>query len=276
MVREALNVVSHSAGFDAAAAVYDREYEQLYGIQRLREIMWRTYLSYFSPLDHLLEINCGTGTDALFLAEKGLNVLATDDSPKMVALAAEAFLAAHRNDRAEARHLSYHDLHLLGDRMFDGAYSDMGGLNCTQDLASVAAGLSTHVKPGGHFIATVMPRFCLWETAAFLLRGHPAKAFRRRVGGGIQANIHGAQVKTYYHSPRRFVQAFARDFEFVSLTGLNVFTPPPNSPRAYAAFPRLMKMLEQLDSRIASMPVLSSIGDHYCVVLKRKGEDLQE
>jgi SAM-dependent methyltransferase len=237
--------------------------------------MWRTYLRYFSPIDHLLEINCGTGTDALFLAEKGLHVLATDDSPDMVAAASAAFRAAHRDDRAVAQRMSYLDLHLLGERQFDGAYSNMGGLNCTDDLRTVADGLATHVKPGGYFIATVMPRFCLWETAAFLLRGHPVKAFRRGRGNGVLAHLHGGTVKTRYHSPRRFAEAFSRDFSVVRLTGLNVFTPPPNSPRAYNLFPRLMKMLERFDDRVAGIPLFSSMSDHYLIVLRRKGGDVR-
>jgi SAM-dependent methyltransferase len=270
MNRETSTGQATRSAFDAAASVYDREYEKLHGIQRLREIMWQEYLRYFSAGDNLLEINCGTGTDALFLAQKGMHVLATDTSPNMIAAATAAFQEAHLDHRAAAQQLSYLDLDGLGDRLFDGTYSNMGGLNCTNDIPTVAAGLAAHLKPGGCFIATVMPRFCLWETAVSLLRGNRGMAFRRRKPGGVQASLHGGRVQTYYYSPQQFVSLFSPFFEFVSLKGLNIFTPPPNSTSAYASLPGLIRTLERLDDLIAGFRLLSSIGDHYLIVLRRK------
>ncbi len=270
MKRETSTGQTTRSAFDAAALVYDREYEKLHGIQRLREIIWQEYLRFFAAGDSLLEINCGTGTDALFLAQKGMHVLATDISPNMIAAATAAFQEAHLNHRASAQQLSYLGLNALGDSVFDGAYSNMGGLNCTNGIPTVAAGLAAHLKPGGYFIATVMPGFCLWETVASLLHGNREMAFRRWKAGGVEAHLHGGRVPTYYYSPRRFVSLVSPFFEFVSLKGLNIFTPPPNSTSAYASFPGIISMLERLDDLIAGFRPLSSIGDHYLIVLRRK------
>ena len=40
----------------------------------------------FRPGDRVLEIGCGTGVDACFLAERGVKVLACDSSPQMIAV----------------------------------------------------------------------------------------------------------------------------------------------------------------------------------------------
>ncbi|MEO8168701.1 MAG: class I SAM-dependent methyltransferase [bacterium] len=255
--------------FDAAAPVYDREYEHLHGIRRLRSIISQVYLQYFSPGQSLLELNCGTGTDALFLAGKGITVLATDVSPKMIAEVRRKTMELKLESAVTGQVVSYLDLDLITSKVFDGAYSNMGGINCTDDLPVVAKHLASLIKPRGYFVATVMPGFCLWETVAFLARFHFRDAFRRQRSGGVTANLHGGKVQTFYHSPRKFVKAFAPYFRRVDIMGLNIFTPPPNSTNAYASRPGPIKILEKVDDAIARLPLFSTIGDHYLIVLQR-------
>lgn len=263
-----IEILTRSA-FDIAAPVYDREYESLHGIRRLRSIISQVYLEYFQHGQQLLELNCGTGTDALHLANNGMSILATDVSPNMIAEVQRKIQATHTEHAVTAQVLSYLDLHLLGDKVFDGSYSNMGGINCTNNLQAVASGLASRIKPGGYFVATVMPEFCLWETAAFLSRLQWRNAFRRKKTGGVSAHLHGGRVQTFYYSPRKFASIFSPYFDCVDVMGLNIFTPPPNSPRAYTLVPRLMNVLESIDDRIARLPLFTSIGDHYLIVLRR-------
>jgi ubiquinone/menaquinone biosynthesis C-methylase UbiE len=141
MLDEQSTEIQIRSAFDSAALVYDKEYESLYGMRRLRSIMWQVYLQYFSPGQRLLELNCGTGTDAVFLAQQGRKVLATDSSPQMIRETRKKIQSTHLNDLASAEVLSYLDLRDLGNETFDGAYSNMAGLNCTNDLDVVASGL---------------------------------------------------------------------------------------------------------------------------------------
>ena len=261
--------LSTRKAFDAAAPVYDREYEHLPGVVRLRSIISNVYLQYFSPGQSLLELNCGTGTDALLLAHRGMTVLATDVSPNMIAEVKRKTAELNFETSVTAQVLSYLDLDSLGSRRFDGAYSNMGGINCTDDLPVVAKHLASLIRPGGYFIATVMPGFCLWETAAFLARFQFRNAFRRQRAGGVTANFHGGKVQTFFHSPRKFENAFSPYFEREDMMGLNMLTPQPNSTNAYASMPRVIKMLEKIDDLIARLPFFSSIGDHYLIVVRR-------
>lgn len=256
--------------FDAAAASYDEAYETLEGIRRLRVLTTRIFLRFFQPGQSLLELNCGTGTDAITLARRGINVLATDSSPLMLREAQRKVNSEHLGRNVQTQLLSFHELGTLSGRMFDGIYSNLGGLNCTNNLKLLGRNLGMLTRPGGCFVATVMPSFCLWETMAFVARAHWKQALRRRNPNGSLANLHGGIVQTYYHSHRKFHAAMSEYFELVELQGLNIFTPPPNSTRAYSALAGWFRHLERLDELIAKIPPFSWIGDHYVMVLRRR------
>jgi ubiquinone/menaquinone biosynthesis C-methylase UbiE len=253
--------------FDAAAPVYDEAYEGLPGIRRIRSITSRLYLRYFPPGSRLLEINCGTGNDALFLARGGMHVLATDISPVMLSeVQKKTGQIGGGSGSIETRLMPFDRLGELRGETFDGAYSNMGGLNCTDRLPSIAGDLAALVRPGGIFIATVMPPFCLGETAAFLSRLRLRKAFRRLGRNGTLADLHGGHVRTYYHSPGAFRRAFSRYFDHVKTLGLVILMPPPNFRRGS----RLTDLMGGVDDLVAGLPVFRSIGDHYSIILRRK------
>ncbi len=256
--------------FDAASSVYDETYEHLAGIRHIRNVMQALYLRTFRPGDSLLELNCGTGIDAIALAQRGMRVVATDLSPGMIAETQEK-IELHRLGhlvRAEVR--SYLELDGLDGPGFDGAYSNLGGLNCTNRLADVARGLSRVLRPGASFIAAVMSDFCLWETGAGLLRGDWNKAFRRHHPEGCLAHLHGGRVRTFYFSPRQFTREFSPWFEPVEVSALNVLIPPPNSIAAYRALGRSFPLFERLDRAVANLPPFRGMGDHFAIVLRRR------
>jgi SAM-dependent methyltransferase len=253
--------------FDAAAPVYDASYEWLPGIKRIRSITSGLYMEYFTPGSRLLELNCGTGNDAVFLAGRGMHVVATDISPAMIAeVHKKAGSLGGKTGTVDARTLPFERLGELRPEKFDGAYSNMGGLNCTDRLESLASDMGDLLRPGGIFIATVMPRFCLWETAAFLARFQGRKAFRRLSRRGTVADLHGGRVATFYHSPGDFRRAFSRAFDHVRTLGLAIFMPPPNFTRARA----LTHLMGGVDDIVAGLPFFRAIGDHYSIVLRRK------
>jgi len=203
----------------------------------------------------------------VFLARNGMHVLATDASPGMIAEAEkkiESPGSAAGSIRTQI--LPFDRISELRGEVFDGACSNFGGLNCTDRIEEVARDLAAVIRPGGVFIATVMPRFCLWETAAFLGRLRWKQAFRRLTPGGTIADLHGGHVRTFYFSPRGFRRAFSREFAHVRTLGLAIFMPPPNFPRLGA----LTDIMGGVDDLVAGIPLIRAIGDHYTVVLRRK------
>jgi len=215
-------------------------------------------------------LNCGTGNDAVFLARHGMNILATDLSAKMLEEVARKTGRYKLQGLIQTRHLPFDQLGELRGTLFDGAYSNLGGLNCTDRIEDVATDLGALIRPGGYFIAAVMPPLCLWESGAFLSRLRWRDAVRRFSRGGTPALLHGGTVRTYYFSPRFFRAAFARHFEHVKTMGLSIFTPPPNFEGVYARLGSSVKLLERLDDLLCQVPPFRAIGDHYAIVLKRK------
>ena len=257
--------------FDAVAATYDTQNEALPGIRRIREHTRRLYLQYFARGSRLLELNCGTGNDAVFLAQHGMKILATDLSPLMLEEVRKKTLLAGLAATIETREVSFERLGDLHGSSFEGVFSNMGGLNCTRELPQIAADLAPLVKPGKYFVATVMPPFCLAETLVFLAGSRWPQAFRRTSGkNGSLAHLGEGVMRTFYHSPRAFARAFAPHFEHVKTIGLLVLLPPPNFARAYSTFLRRAKFLKKLDESVSKLPFFRSIGDHYIMVLRRK------
>ena len=77
-----------SALFDAAADTYDETFVNTNVGKLQRARVWN-YLDSILPDKplHILELNCGTGKDAVWFADKGHNVTATDISDKMLEIA---------------------------------------------------------------------------------------------------------------------------------------------------------------------------------------------
>ena len=253
------------APFDAAADAYDA-FEALPGVPRLRTIVHDVLLRSFPRGARLLELNCGTGTDAAALAREGRSVLATDASARMVERTADRAAAEGLQGSLTTRTLPFERLAELSPAVFDGAWSDMGGLNCTADLRGLFTDLHPLLAPGGLFVAVVMPDLSLWETASFLARGDVSGAFRRRRPGGVDARIPGGRVHVWYHSPARLREAAAPRFTVAAQLGLNVFSPPPGAAKRLG---RLRGVLEGLDDRLAAIPAFARLGDHLLVVFRR-------
>src|SRR5439155_27048295 len=105
--------------------------------------------------DHILELNCGTGEDALYLARRGVHVMATDASEPMLHIARQKAQQAGLSDRIDVCRMTIEALTTAGwpdapclPRAFDGALSNFGGLNCVANLPRVAEGLAACLRPG--------------------------------------------------------------------------------------------------------------------------------
>ena len=257
-----------SASFDAAAETYDHEFDLLPATARIRGIVRDLAVTKFPPGGSILELNCGTGTDAIALSRCGFHVLATDASPSMIN-AATAKMEAGSGSRVEFRVIPFEEVSSLEGKMFDGIFSNMGGLNCLADLRPLAKSLAGILKPGGFFVATLLSDFCLWETAAYLLRFNFRGALRRQRTNGTGVSIHGNSVQVFFHSPSSVRAAFSPAFRRSALLGLNILTPPPSSARAYQRLGSGRRILESIDNGIAGIPPFNRLGDHFVIALQR-------
>ena len=182
------------APFDAVADDYDASFTDT-AVGRLhRASVWRHLDRVLEPSSKILELGCGTGEDALRLAERGHRVLATDASTAMLDRARKKIAEAGRDDRVAFARL---DLGAVGgepdpaDAPFDAVFSNFGALNCIEDCRELGRVLHRWTRPGARAVLVVMGPFCLWETVWYALRLRPRTATRRwrdgreaRVGDG--------------------------------------------------------------------------------------------
>src|SRR5580693_3604060 len=154
--------------FDSVAADYDGPRGNNTLIQDMRSEMWRWLDATFAPGSRLLDLGCGTGLDAARMARVGHRITASDWSPEMVRRTGERVQCERLSDRVLCINIGAHELYRLGDESaYDGAYSNLGALNCVPDLGEVSRECARLLKPGGALVFTVIGRICPWEAVYY-------------------------------------------------------------------------------------------------------------
>jgi SAM-dependent methyltransferase len=245
--------MSTAALFERLAPRYDELWTETFVGRAQRDAVWRVVDKLFGAGDCVLDIGCGTGEDAVHLRSLGVLVYGIDASPAMVER------ARARGVRAEVRRVediggaSSARPDKLKHVPLDGAISNFGALNCVGDLARVAKGLASLVRPGGYLVICTMGRFCVWETLYYGLRLDFKRALRRLAG-------RAGEIR--YPTVRQLHADFAADFELVGWTGVGMLVPP-----SYVKLPvRIVSVLARFD-RVA---LLRAAADHRLLVFKRK------
>jgi SAM-dependent methyltransferase len=258
-----------AAVFDTLAPDYDARFTESTLGRILRRAVWRWLDRAFTPGDRVLELNCGTGEDAVHLAARGIRVLATDASPAMRDAARAKVNRAGLGASVDVRPAELERLDqtlAASDGALDGAFSNFGGLNCVSDLPRAAGALAALLKPGARVVLCVMGPLVPWEWAWFAVRGQPGKGFRRLAGGG--AEWRGITVR--YPSPRALRRAFSTDFTFRRAGGLGVLVPPTYAEGWARRHAGLVERLDRWERRIEAWPIVPWLGDHYLVELERR------
>jgi ubiquinone/menaquinone biosynthesis C-methylase UbiE len=257
--------------FDSVAADYDGPRGNNSLIQDMRDEMWRWLDRTFARGSRLIDLGCGTGLDAVRMARLGHRITATDWSPQMISRTAERAREESVADRVEAVGVGAHELQRLeGEGSFDGAYSNLGPLNCVPDLADVSSACARLLKPGGALVFTVIGRVCPWEIVHYGLRGRWSRLRMRFARSAVPVGMNRHTIWTRYYTPREFYRAFGRDFTLQHYRGLCVFAPPPYLTWVRDRHPRVYEWLWRIDRRTAGWPLLRSIGDHFLIVMTKR------
>jgi ubiquinone/menaquinone biosynthesis C-methylase UbiE len=254
--------------FDHIAPAYDSVFTNTAIGQLQRKAVWAHIEKIIPQLTgfEMLELNCGTGEDALLFGERGFNILATDISHEMLKVTnkkAEQYSMQHK--------ISSHYLDLdafdetLFDKKFDLVFSNFGGLNCVnpQSIKTLIQKLPLILKPGGRFVGVVMPKLCMWESLYFLFKLKPGKMFRRYTKGEGIADLHGATVKTWYYSPRQIKNWSMEKYKVMSLKPVGLLIPPSYLQTFFNGRPRLLAGLNQLETTFFQGSFWSRFSDHF-------------
>jgi SAM-dependent methyltransferase len=259
--------------FDSVAADYDGPRGNNALIQEMREEMWRWLDLTFAAGSRLLDLGCGTGLDAARMARLGHHVTATDWSAQMVQRTAERAAREQLGDRIRALVAGAHELNSLdGAGDYDGAYSNLGPLNCIPDLTALSRELFRLLRPGGALVFTVIGRICPWEVAHYLRRWNWARLSVRYARGFVPVGMNRHTIWTHYYAPREFYRPFKREFTLSRFRGLCTFAPPPYISWVRDRHPRSHEQLWRLDRALAGWPVLRGLGDHFLIIMKRRAK----
>jgi ubiquinone/menaquinone biosynthesis C-methylase UbiE len=254
------------AYWDTAAETYVQDFTGTGIGETRRHAVWRRLDKIFSPGQKLLELNCGTGIDAVHLAKRSIQLVACDISSRMIDLARQLAASTSTSELIDFRVLPNEEIGSLeGENVFDGAFSNFCGLNCVEDLPAVVRELTRLVRPGAPVLLCMIGRFVPWEIAWFMAHGEPGKALRRLRGNSFHSS-NPETVRIQRPSVREITHVMSPAFRLQRWSGVGIAVPPTYTENRMQHFPRTIKGLAGIDCMIGDLPLFRRMAD--CVVLE--------
>lgn len=270
--------VDHKRNEQGAAIAFSKQsthFDELYQhntiIQYKRKRV-RDHITRYLPANaSILELNAGTGDDAIWLAQQGHNVHATDIATGMQEMLTQKVQLAGLAGKVTTELRSFTELAQLDCKgPFDYIFSNFAGLNCTGELDEVVASFSPLLKPNGIVTLVLLPKFCLWEFM-LLFKGKFNTATRRFFAkNGRKAKIEGEYFSCWYYNPSFVIDQLKGEFEPLSVEGLCTFVPPSYIEGFPEKYPRLYSKLIKWEDRSNSRWPWKAIGDYYIITLRKK------
>ncbi len=257
---------SVNRGFSKQSLGYDKADRENIILQDLRKQVYRHVEGFIQSPAQVLELNAGTGIDAVHFASLGHAVHATEFSDGMITKIREKIALHSLSGRLTCQQLSYEEIDRVDGRDYDLVFSNFGGLNCIQDLSRVTGHLPLVLKEGGHVIWVIMPPVCPWEIL-WLAKGKVKQAFRRFRKNGVTAHLEGEYFQTYYHSLADIRRALGSSFELKRCEGLAALSPQPHS-QLPLTHPRLYQLLRKADALVKDSFPFNRWADHLIVTFQ--------
>ena len=258
------------AAFDGVAEDYDRH---IFGNPinvwlRNRSVSLMTEL--FRPGQTVLEVGCGTGTETISLAKRGIRVIATDISGRMLDV-----LQRHARENSVEKlvvpvHCRPYQLEdALRGRGFsdlDGAYSTYGAVNTEPRLSEFFGAVHSLMVDGGSLVLGVWNRYCLFEMIWYCLKANPSMAFAR-LRNPVPVGRSRFCVSTNAFSLESLGSAISSHFTLEKAYGVGVLLPPSNLIRYMPPRP-LAQLAKEFEVRIGGHAPWNRIGDHFLAVYR--------
>lgn len=263
--------VTASEAFDEIAKTYDATFTNSAIGRAQRKSVWKEIDRAFTPGQHVIEINCGTGIDALHLAGRGVHVTACDSAPQMIAVARQRAQLASVSAMVDFRVLANERIGtLLNEGPFDGILSNFSGLNCIPDLSFLAYALGRLVRERSKMVLCLFGRICLWEILWYLSQGNIPSAVRRfRHSGHPAALAARSEATVWYHSLRLLKKVFSPYFRLMRWGGVGVAVPPSYLEFLAAKYPGLFRFAAEIDRWLGNCPGPRAMADHMLLTFER-------
>ncbi len=259
--------------FDQMAPDYDQVFtDSLIGkAQRAQVRKYLMELLEVKPVQRILEINCGTGEDASWLASMGYTVTATDVSPEMIRVAREK--AGFQTWLSVSyKTMGFDELdQLQKEGPYDLVLSNFSGLNCIDKtaLTQLNTQLQKLVADKGELAIVIFGKYCIWETCYHFIKGRFRTAFRRWNKKPADMHLPGnTPLPVWYHS-RRQLSGSLSGFTLYGKKPVGLFVPPSYLEDGMKKRPRLFSFLQKMDQK-CSGSWLSNFADHRYLLYRKK------
>jgi len=257
--------------FTAQSPLFDALYREDLIIQYKRERVRKQVEQYIKPGSTILELNAGTGKDAVYFASKGHRVHATDIATGMLEILKGKIKLNDNSGKISYEQCSYTSLDTLQNKgPYDLIFSNFAGLNCTGELDKVLRSFAVLLNPGGMVTLVVLPKFCLWETL-LLFKGKFKTASRRFFAkNGVVAKVEGNPFTCWYYNPSYIIDCLKDSFDVLSLEGLCTIVTPSYITGFGEKYPRIYKFLTRAENKLKNRWPWKYIGDYYIISLRKK------
>jgi len=257
--------------FSLQSVSFDEQYNSNSIIQYKRERVRRHVHPLLVFNSHILELNSGTGEDAIWFAQQGHRVHATDISSGMQDILKTKAAALGLEGKISTEIISFTQLKELKQKTaYDMIFSNFAGLNCTAELDKVLDSFYPLLKPGGIITLVILPKFCLWEFL-LLFRGKFKTSFRRFFSkNGATAHIEGTYFKCWYYNPSYIIEHLKDQFDLLAVEGLCTLVPPSYLEGFAEKHPGTFAYLKTKEEKWKSKWPWKNIGDYFIISLRKR------
>ena len=251
--------------YEAAAADYDG---QVQGDGWMRTLLWDRYAHLFSAGQTVLDLGCGTGIDAEFLAQRGVRVLGIDASPAMITQATAKLAGRDLQKLVRFRVMDIADVGALPRAGFDGIISAFAALSTTAQLDEFASSVAPLLVPRGTLVVHLLNRWSLWEWLG-LVRSRQLGAARRLGRNPVRDfTIAERNVPHYlYHPVAVYAHFFKRGFALRRAYGIGILRPPHTVQRIPSA---IVSRLDRLERPLRGLRPFRDWGRFFVLELERR------
>lgn len=256
--------------FDIAS----KQYDTIFTFSNIGAAQRKRVFKYVNPIIQngkklsILELNCGTGADAIQFGNLGHHVIATDISLGMIN-------SAKAKNHPENIVFKVQDINTLTpssfNKKFDIIFSNFGGLNCLSEnqLSAFFKIAEDLLMQRGKLILVIMPKHCLWERIYFSLKGHFKKAKRRKTTKSILANVDGVNVETWYYNPKNIISLTKTHYKQEKIKPIGLAIPPSYLEKSFIAKKPVLNILAAFE-KFLSHSFFAKYADHFLIELTKK------
>ena len=250
---------SAGASFDSLAVDYDTRFGVSPTGRLFRFRLAERLASQVVPGAHILDIGCGTGEDAMWLAGQGYEVHGIDASPKMIEAARAKARARGSRATFECRTAES----LAGEAAkFGAVISNYGALNCVP--LEVWAGIVPRLlQPSGRAFVVLMGRRPLPEGA----RGGFDAVDR---GALAEVRVGLSSVRVRYESADAVRRALQPSVTVTRVEAMGCLVPGPGYPGFAMRHPIVIGLLAMGESFLRTAPWFRGRGDHTLFEFQRR------